>query len=216
MILHLISSEGFYGAENMVLNLMAALRAKGCDSSLGVFLNAHRPHSEIAQRAREKGFTTDIIPCGGRLDRKAISAIRDLADARRATILHTHGYKSDLYALAAGKGKLRLVATCHNWTAATMAVRVYEAADRVALRLFDRTVAVSGEVARRLNAWGTPARKIVTIANGIDTAAFQSALQRSRPAGVRDVTGRDAAGRGFTVGFVGRIAEGKGIQHLLA
>src|SRR5438034_7941274 len=78
MILHLISSEGFYGAENMVLNLMAALRAKGCDSSLGVFLNAHRPHSEIAQRAREKGFTTDIIPCGGRLDRKAISAIRDL------------------------------------------------------------------------------------------------------------------------------------------
>jgi glycosyltransferase involved in cell wall biosynthesis len=201
MILHLISSEGLYGAENMLLNLMAALNAKGVRSTLGVFRNAHKPHLELAQRAGEKGLETDIIPCDGRLDWNAPKAIRSLVEARGACIIHTHGYKSDLYGLVANKGRLPLVATCHNWTGESRAVRMYEAMDRLALRLFDRTVAVSAEVAGRLQASGTPARKIVTIQNGIDTALFQPRCGRPH--------------NPFTVGFVGRIAHGKGVAELL-
>jgi glycosyltransferase involved in cell wall biosynthesis len=202
-VLHLISTEGYYGAENMLLNLVRALRALRAEPAVAVFLNEHNPHFELADRLRLHGIPVDVIRCGGRIDHRAVEHIRHCAQRREAALLHTHGYKADLYGLAAMKGRLHIVATCHNWTAPTLAVRAYEIVDRLSLGAFDKVVAVSQRVARMLRRSGVSARKIVHIANGIDVLPFRAARNTS----VRTPVMR--------LGYVGRLVPAKGIAHLL-
>src|SRR5262249_34244333 len=75
-VLHLISSEGFYGAENMLVLLARSLRRRGCRSIIAVFSDSRIPHIEVAERARAEGIETEIVPCNGRLDWNAVRHIR--------------------------------------------------------------------------------------------------------------------------------------------
>ena len=50
-VLQLISSGGYYGAENMLLNLAQSQKSIGCDPCLLLFYNVHQPNVELV-RAR--------------------------------------------------------------------------------------------------------------------------------------------------------------------
>jgi glycosyltransferase involved in cell wall biosynthesis len=67
----------------------------------------------------------------------------------------------------------------------------------------DAQIAVSDYTYERILERGHHARRVRRIYSGID-------LTRFRPAGA------DRTGRPFTVGFVGRLLPGKGVEHLLA
>src|SRR5215467_7491774 len=103
-ILHLISSAGMYGAEAVVLNLTAAQREMGHEPVIGVFHNRHRPHLEVAAEARKRELAVEIFACDGRVDRAAVRAIRDFISVNRIDVVHTHGYKSDIYGRFAVRG----------------------------------------------------------------------------------------------------------------
>src|SRR5262245_13238440 len=75
-VLHLISSAGFYGAENMLMLLGRDLVGRGCLSIIGVCMNSRSPHAEVAEHAREQGLETELIACNGRLDWNAVRHIR--------------------------------------------------------------------------------------------------------------------------------------------
>src|SRR5689334_17274007 len=133
-ILQLISSGGLYGAESMVLHLSRVLRDRGENVTLGLIVNERNPHREIAEKARQAGLEAVEITCGGRLDVGTVRRLRELIKTRRAHIIHSHGYKSNLYALAIKRAsRLPLVSTCHNWTNQTAALRVYGILVRLAL-----------------------------------------------------------------------------------
>ena len=51
-VLQLISSGGYYGAENMLLNLCASQQKAGCQNSLLLFYNVHAPNVEFYERAQ--------------------------------------------------------------------------------------------------------------------------------------------------------------------
>src|ERR1700757_3710556 len=102
-ILFLISSEGYYGVENMLITLAKALSAYGCRSVIGVFQGAHAPHPEIANQARKQGLEVETIGCDGKWDRSTVEQIRVLARELHADILHPQGYKSDVYAYASAR-----------------------------------------------------------------------------------------------------------------
>ena len=57
-VLQLISSGGYYGAENMLLNLCASQETAGCQNSLLLFYNVHAPNVEFYERARREGWAT--------------------------------------------------------------------------------------------------------------------------------------------------------------
>src|SRR5690349_15620013 len=116
-ILHLISSGGYFGAENMLINLATGLRDLGVHNVIGVFENLNNPHIEVAERARRNSLRVVAIPCRGKLDRTVIRTLRSHVQHLKIDIIHTHGYKASAYAwLAARKLAIPLVATCHNWT----------------------------------------------------------------------------------------------------
>jgi glycosyltransferase involved in cell wall biosynthesis len=176
-VLQLISSGGYYGAENMLLNLCASQQKAGCENSLMLFYNVHAPNVEFYERARRRGLGVRMVHCRGRADWRAIRQIEECIQEDGIELLHTHGYKADLYGyVAARRSGKPIVATCHNWVGGTAALGIYNHLDRMALKRFRGLAAVSDSVAQRLLNSGVAAPKIRTLAIGIDVEPFEHAL----------------------------------------
>lgn len=207
-VLQLISSGGYYGAENMLLNLAQSQKSIGCDPCLLLFYNVHQPNVELYERARSRGISVRMLRCEGRADLRAIREIREYIRTDQVDLIHTHGYKADLYGyLAARREAKPIVATCHNWVGGTAALGIYNRLDRMALRKFNGVAAVSNVVAGQLRDAGIAGNKIHTIANGIDVDKFSGA----EPAWF----GSAPAAEGKTIGIVARLDLQKGFEYLL-
>jgi glycosyltransferase involved in cell wall biosynthesis len=205
-VLQLISSGGYYGAENMLLNLCASQQKAGCQNSLLLFYNVHAPNVEFYERARRRGLSVRMVHCQGRADWRAIRQIEEYIQEDGIDLLHTHGYKADLYGyVAARRSHKPIVATCHNWVGGTAALGIYNHLDRMALKRFNALAAVSDSVAQRLIDSGVSPRKIKTIANGIDVEPFERA--QPLPALAFDSH--------KVVGMVARLDLQKGFEYLL-
>lgn len=207
-ILQLISSEGLYGAENALLTLAAELSRSGCRVIVAGFEDARNPHVEVVRAAQDLGLETRLIPCSGRWDSKVPDRIRAIAAETGAQILHAHGYKADLYALAAArKHPIPLVSTCHNWPDPSLLMQAYARLDRLALRRFSTVTTPSEKVARTLRQSGIGGGKVHVIPNGVDLPRFATAaptLRQQLPF---------AADR--VIGCVTRLVPAKGGQFLI-
>jgi glycosyltransferase involved in cell wall biosynthesis len=204
--LQLISSGGYYGAENMLLNLIGHSPQTISENLLSVFYNRHTPNIELYERAIQMGVTAKTVPCGGRIDWQGVRAIRQVIRAHRIQIIHTHGYKADLYGyLAARREGKPVVATCHNWLDGGAKLAVYNFLDRIVLRRFNAIGAVSDAVAQKLISFGVQRERITVIPNGIDIRAFDSAMfaDAIRAPGEQ------------VLGIVGRLDLQKGFAYLL-
>lgn len=205
-VLQLISSGGYYGAESMLVALSSALSAKGCRVIAAVFHDTRWPHLEVAEQAGRHAVPVELIACNGRWDSRAVRDIQALLHRSHADILHTHGYKADLYGyLASRPCRCARVATCHNWPSRQPGMRLYAGLDRLALRWFDRVAAVSDTVAETLRRWGV--RDVRRVPNGVPVLRFQVAA----PALRREL----ATTHSSLVGFVGRLSPEKGGDVLL-
>jgi glycosyltransferase involved in cell wall biosynthesis len=205
-VLQLISSGGYYGAENMLLNLCASQEQSGCQNSLLIFYNVHVPNVEFYERARRRGISVRMVHCNGRADWRAVRQIEEYIHEDGVELVHTHGYKADLYGyLAAWRCHKPVVATCHNWVGGTAALGIYNHLDRMVLKKFNALAAVSDAVAHRLLAFGVPTEKIKTITNGIDVTAFE----RAQPLPLLRAEGSTV------VGVVARLDMQKGFEYLL-
>lgn len=207
-ILSLISSEGYYGAENMLVALARNLSQLGCRCIVGVFCDSRFHHTEVGDQAQRQGLTVEIVPCNGRWDWNAVVEIRNLLVKHDVDVLHPHGYKSDLYAYAAAwPNRVALVATSHNWPSKLLIMRAYAALDRLVLRRFDKVVVVSDVVSDILRRWGVAPGKVSTIFNGVDIERFNGAMPTLQ---------NEIAPQGhLLVGFVGRLVADKGGEFLV-
>jgi glycosyltransferase involved in cell wall biosynthesis len=207
-ILQLISSEGYFGAESMLVTLARYLSRLGCDPVVGVFCDARNPHTEVGTMARAAGLTVRMIPCAGRWDRRAVGTIRALLETERIEVLHAHGYKADVYGYAATRSrKVLRVSTCHSWPDPKLIMQAYAKLDRLVLRSFDEVTAPSLHITRILERSGIQPRKLSTIDNGVDVDKFVD-----KPPQLRDELG---LGERQVIGFVGRMVPEKGGSTLL-
>lgn len=204
-ILHLISSLGLFGAEQVLLNLAANM--PGVESRIGVLNNLHNPHLEAIAEAKRRGLKTITFTSRGKFDLRTIRKVRRFLREEKIDILHTHNYKTDILGLVAAKmAGIRTVATAHGYTGVSRAVSFYEQLDRSALRFFDRVVVVSDSILPSF-----PRHKKVVIPNGIDAHEF-STTSGQRLA-VREELG--LAARDFVIGTVGRLSKEKNQKLLL-
>ena len=205
-VLHLISSEGYYGAEAMLVTLARHSSYLGCNNLVSMFLDSRHPHTEVGDQARRWGLTVETVPCDGRWNWKVVRRLSDLLNKHDVDVLHTHGYKADFYGyLAAWPHRVTLVATCHNWPNKQRIMRAYAVLDRWILRKFDRVAVVSDSLRSVLRQSAFPADKVAVIYNGVSADYFAGA----RPS----LHAEKACGR--LVGFVGRLVECKGGAVLL-
>lgn len=216
-ILHLISSGGMYGAEAVILNLSRVLdginHGRDHHSILGVFVNSSAPNLQLQAAAARAGIEVHLIHCRGQLDLAVPATLRALVTHVSADVVHAHGYKADVYAAFALRGRHRrpLVSTCHTWYDNDVAVRFYGAVDRWVLRGFDGVVAVSSEVQGRLLSAGVKPEKIGIIRNGVDLRPFLVAGQ------IRQKGHEGSHGVITPLHFllIGRLAPEKGVDLFL-
>ena len=208
VVLSLISSEGYYGAENMLVTLAQKLCQVGCRCVVAVFFDPSAIQPEVAERASQRGLTVEMVKCQGKLDWSTVRQLRMLLVRHNVDIVNPHGYKADLYAYAAFRPTRKaLVATVHNWPSRRLSMRAYALLDRIVLRRFDKVIGVSEVPTNILRRSRIAADKIATIPNGVDAERFDPAVPSLRK--------EMAADGGTLVGFVGRLVPEKGGEVLL-
>ena len=207
-VLHLVSSGGLYGAEQVVLNLA---RARHVVAYVGALHNTHSPNVDMIDEARRRGLKTVLFDSRGRVDLRTVFQISRFLKTERIDILHTHGYKSDIVGcLAATVAQTRWVATNHVWHPLTAKLRLYVSLDAFLLRFARRVVAVSSEIRQDLISTKVAPAKIRVIDNGIDVDRFRrpqptDTLKSSLRIGKRDTV----------VTIVGRLSPEKGHKAFL-
>jgi glycosyltransferase involved in cell wall biosynthesis len=210
-VLHLISSSGFFGAENVLLEIVKELRYTHFLPVVGVIKNLYNPHLEITEEAKRNELSVEIFPCAGRLDLRTILLMRAFLKAQKIDIIHTHGYKSNLYAIAATLGKnISMITTCHNWLSESPKMKLYAWLDKFFLKRFDRVVAVSESVKQEILRHNISHRNLLTIYNGIDIKRFSN---HRRTNSIRKEFGIDQSYK--VIGFVGRLSKEKGVIYLM-
>jgi glycosyltransferase involved in cell wall biosynthesis len=165
-VLHSTKVQGIGGAEQHLLTLLPALRARGVDArflSLDGGLDSARFH----QALEERRIPYERVPCGQdaspRLAFDVVRATRRVAP----DLVHTHMVHADVYGSVAAHALRRpFVSTRHNDDRYLLGP--FRHVDRTFMHGVGRIVAISDAVRRFHVAAGLPPEKLVTIHYGLD------------------------------------------------
>lgn len=214
-ILHIIDSGGLYGAEVVLLNLLAEQVKQGIEPIIASIGEKNIAEKPLEQEAKKKGFT--VQPFRMRPGPNFIGAGEILQFARRQHIdlLHSHGYKGNiLFGLMPKRlRRIPIVATVHGWTSTSgfSKMKIYEWLDSLALKRLDAVVLVNKAMKKHARLVGRKQLKLHVVDNGIPTGKSQQ-LEDDAPL---DSAVLDFCKTGLTVGAIGRLSAEKGFLNLL-
>ncbi len=210
-VLHLISSLGFFGAENVLVELARELRQSAFSPIVGVFENITNLHLEVKDAAISRNLPVVTFPCKAKVDVKTIFMLRKYLKKQRIDIIHSHGYKSNLYGLVASVAcRPARVTTCHNWLGNDPKMKLYAWLDKFFLNRFDKVIAVSDTVKQEILNNNISSEKVLKIRNGINLDRFNISKKTEN---IRHELNIDQDY--MVIGTVGRLSEEKGHIYLL-
>jgi len=206
-----------------VLHVITGLEAGGAEIQLAMLLRHTRHESDVvtlynpgsvAEQIRADGTRVRDLGMTRNTQLGALLKLRSIIADGRYDVVHTHLYRAQIYARPAARlaGTPVVVTTEHSIGETHIERRKMTAGVRglyLASELFsDATIAVSDVVKERLIRWGVPARKIIVVPNGLETAALAfdpAARQRARELfGIGPDT--------YVIGALGRIDENKRVE----
>jgi len=172
------SGEMALGAEEVVIQLASMLPQQGWKASILTVTDARDQSNGLFRKATALGLNVHEVLSRGRLDPSIVTAIRSLAVAQRATVLHSHGYKENLHTLAARTG-LPTIATNHLWKRSTLKLRLYALLDSLLIGRFNATVGVSAEICEEMrNLPFVRSSRVSYVSNGIRLSSSASSRER--------------------------------------
>lgn len=217
-ILHLIHSEGLYGAELVLLYLAREQQQRGHVPTIGSIRDPGTPQTAFEARALAWGLAVVPIRIAPRptpgVIRTLLRTIRDL----RPDVLHSHGYKPDILLGFLPRGtRGPMVTTLHGWSTASRfsALWLYERLDRLAIRRIDMTVVVTQRMLELPAVRQIAARRRRVIENGIPPLATRLADMTARDVAPLSRELVDFTSRRPTLVAIGRLAPAKGFLLLV-
>ncbi len=207
-VLHLISSYGFFGAENVMWELTNSLPSGEFQPYIGIIRDSNNHELSFPEKNKSE---IKIFSCSEKFDLKVILEIRRYIISNQIDIIHSHNYKSNFYSfLATLNTKVKRVATCHNWLGQNLKMKFYEFVDKLLLRKFVSIIAVSQSLKNELIKSGMQEGKINVVHNGIEIEKFiisdgQQELKKSL--GIQE--GENV------IGTIGRLSSEKGHTYLI-
>ncbi|MDG5499004.1 glycosyltransferase family 4 protein [Marinobacter sp. BGYM27] len=174
-VLHLIDSGGLYGAEKMLLTLVAEQIKQGLEPMI---LSAGEKGIEdkaIEVEARRLGLPVKAWRMTPGLNLLEVISIVKWAKLRGVTVLHSHGYKFNILLSFFPKSVIRLpmLTTIHGYVNARKYSKMwlYEALDRIALTRLDHVFLVSGHMLNSPMLKAIESRYISVVPNGLPSTA---------------------------------------------
>lgn len=207
-VFHLISSNGIYGAEKVMLALGSHMDKNQWKVIIGALNNKNNPHLEVLKEAQTMGMETAVIDCSGRVDFKAVRRLSSLLRESEIDLIHTHNYKSDLMGvLASLKTKIPVVCTNHGWIHSGFLLNAYESMDAFFMKFFMRKIfAVSKGMQVEIIKKRVPSSKIQFIPNGIFIEDAISHVNQKKEFGIDPSV--------LVFGVIGRLSIEKGHKFL--
>jgi glycosyltransferase involved in cell wall biosynthesis len=146
-VLHLIDSQGFYGAERIMLDLMCQQMKSGVDTQLLSVGNKDHPPKEVEIEAERRGlpvytrrFRDGLNPFGSKV-------ILQFAHEQKADLIHSHGYKGNILLGIVPKfvRNIPVVTTVHGWVGIKKFSKFYfyEKLDALCMNNLERVIVVS-------------------------------------------------------------------------
>ncbi|WP_417522100.1 glycosyltransferase [Marinobacter sp.] len=180
-VLHLIDSGGLYGAEKMLLTLVAEQIKQGL---VPMILSAGEPEQpEKALETEAKNLGLPITPWRMKPGFNLIGAREVIrwAKTNGFQLLHSHGYKFNVL-MGLWPESLRsipLVTTLHGYIKAPRFTKswLYESVDRLALNQMRAVVLVSEAMRQQIPSAIAQSERVAVIPNGLDVDAVQIKAQ---------------------------------------
>lgn len=217
-VVHLIHTEGIYGAELILVYLAREMQRLGDEMIIGSINDPGVAASEFERFAAGCGLTVLPIRIPPRPTPDVVRSLLRIVKQARADILHSHGYKADiLLGLLPRSLRGPMVTTAHGWTYPprfTM-LWLYQAVDRLCLRRLDKVVLVADHMLAVEAVRSLPAGKSVVIRNGIPSLQERLADQALRGIqAIPDALTQFVRSRPTLVA-IGRLSLEKGFNVLL-
>lgn len=211
-VLHLIDSGGLYGAERVVLTLLEDLKDSEFPGILGCIREKENGLPDIGREAENRGIPVRYFTMKRGLNPFGVYLISRFIRENHIRIVHSHGYKPNIFLGVIPKKNFKTVSTVHGWAKQTagLKVRAYEVLDSLALRKMDCVVAVSKGVQWDLLRRGLRKDKIKLIYNGIN---FSNNRPGFEPQEMREKYG--IANNAPVIGTLGRLSAVKGHASLI-
>lgn len=211
-ILHIIDSEGIYGAEKVVLTLMEEQRLAGHFPCLGSIGSRRASEKAIEKEALAWCFSVKKFRMWNGPTIPGALAIVKYAKKNKFDVIHTHGYKGNIL-LGFLPRLLRgvpIVATAHGWTSTKDFSRLwlYEWLDKRSMSRMDAVVLVSKSMIQQINTNSNSTMRYSVVNNGL-------ADEGGKPQIPIDPSIRAFCSGGFIVGSVGRLSPEKGYSYLI-
>ena len=206
-----------------VLHVITGLEAGGAEVQLAMLVRhtRHEPDvltlynpGSVAEQIRADGIRVRDLGMTRNTQIGALLRLRSLIAEGRYDVVHTHLYRTQIYARPAARlaGTPVVVTTEHSIGETHIERRKMTSAVRglyLGSELFsDATIAVSDVVKERLVRWGVPARKITVIPNGLETGALAFDPAVRERARAQFGIGPDT----YVIGALGRIDENKRVE----
>jgi len=209
-VLHLIQAASpLYGMERTTLLTLGRLLGLGVDVELAVVQEREMARADrVSVAAREMGIPVSVLPSLGAVDPLLVAGTRRHLSRRGPDLVHAHGLKADVLAVAAWPDRARhVLATAHGWLSRTRRERLYEALDCWALRRMGAVISHSRAYRRRLIERGIRPGRIRLVPSGVDVSEQKGA----GPAGRTNMRARWGAARSdLAIGIIGRLSPEKG------
>lgn len=210
---HLIKVKGVAGAENHLLILLEALRARGVDAS---FVYLHPPGDTVEEfkaAAEARGIPVERLPINRHTDPLLYPRLRAALAPLEPDLVHTHLLHADLYGIPVAqslrvKGRRpRIVSGKHNDDAFRLKAD-QRALNRQLWRMTDAGIAISEAVRRfSIEVEGARPDQVRTIYYGYEPPPHDPGLR----AAVRAELG--LAPEDVVVGVTCRLIEQKGLPY---
>lgn len=212
-VMHLISSSAFFGAERVVAELCKYFYRLDVEPIIGIFCRGQKVVEDFRAAVGQESLM--IIPLDGKesFSLKELRRIGEIIKNKKVSIVHSHGYKSDIYAFWINKifkCRVSLVATNHNWIGETAKEHLYQFLDSHHLRHFDRVIAVSSKLKKQMGSIGIPEHLVKVIDNGVDLDDDSFKISKEQARAILGLEKKD-----YVVGCVARLTREKAHINLL-
>ena len=210
-VLQFISPSGFYGAERWVLAFANNIDSQRMRCDLAVTRESANQDLRVADFHPDSAGQVHYVDMAGRFDIRSVKTLVNIIREREIDVILTHGYKSDILGLIAGRiAGIRCVSTPHGFSGNVgFKLKMFIRLGTSILRYFDAVAPLSEELIEDMHRFRVPSSKIRFIRNGVDIKDIDATLanpciREKSVAGIRPI------------GFIGQLIPRKGLLDLLS